>query len=655
MSRQTSTIQRDRDAVLIPLSKLVPAGRRNPRRVKPERDAHRRLVASIRAHGLLQPLVVRPVTAASGDDAPAGRPGAYRVTAGHRRLAALREVHRGDDAVRVPCVVRSADTDEAADAQALAENFAREPMHPLDEATAFAKLARDDGRDAEAIAADFGVAPGYVRQRMKLADLSDAVQSAYRAGEIDTATAEAFAAVPPDRQAAVWAEVGGRPQHAAHVRNMIANGWVDAAHALFDVSQLPDWTVSRDLFGERVLIERAAFLSGQAEALAAERVHLAEDGWAEVVAGCAADVRDRLWSMNEAPHGYDGPTTAKLAKLAERRQELEDRYADLDGDNEPDDAKSDALAAKLEAVDEAERAMTTDAAVHYAEGTKAVGTAFLILDPDGRVRREYRVPRGRPGQATGHGAGVGPDGAASAAPQPPTSDDLRESQLAATFTHQALAVRQALLADPVARRRVLAVALHDRVRAEALAVRHDANATTLHADHADSFASAARDELRRCRAELDPLHDRGLVSDAEAYAAVAALPAERLDALVDLLTVECVTAHLQRRTDLVCRLAEELGVDVRRHWRPDAAWLAGYQKAQLVHLTYQLRGPAYGGAAERKRKSELVAEFAQLFADAAAGTLADGPLAARLNWWLPANLRPQLSADAPAVRSDAAA
>ena len=157
------------------------------------------------------------------------------------------------------------------------------------------------------------------------------------------------------------------------------------------------------------------------------------------------------------------------------------------------------------------------------------------------------------------------------------------------------------------------MALHDRVRAEALAVRHDANGTTLHADHAESFASAARDELRRRRAELDPLHDRGLVSDAEAYAAVAALPAERLDALVDLLTVECVTAHLQRRTDLVCRLAEELGVDVRRHWRPDAAWLAGYQKAQLVHLTYQLRGPAYGGAAERKKKSELVAELAQLF------------------------------------------
>ena len=59
------------------------------RRVKLERDAHRRLVASIRAHGLLAPLVVQP------DDK---NPGAYRVIAGNRRLAALREAYK--DALR---------------------------------------------------------------------------------------------------------------------------------------------------------------------------------------------------------------------------------------------------------------------------------------------------------------------------------------------------------------------------------------------------------------------------------------------------------------------------------------------------------------------------------------------------------------------------
>jgi len=69
---------------LIPLSSLS-ASRRNPRRVKPEREAHRRLVASIRAVGLISPLTVRPLP----DD-----PESFRVVAGKRRLEALRTIYR---------------------------------------------------------------------------------------------------------------------------------------------------------------------------------------------------------------------------------------------------------------------------------------------------------------------------------------------------------------------------------------------------------------------------------------------------------------------------------------------------------------------------------------------------------------------------------
>ena len=627
MTRKLS-IRPDDTSVLIPLSKLIP-GRRNPRRVKPERDAHRRLVASIRAHGLLQPLVVRP------DDA--GASGGYRVTAGNRRLAALREIHRNDGKEpRVPCVIRAVADEDAADAQALAENFAREPMHPLDEAQAFAKLAREDGQGVDAIAADFGVTPAYVRQRMKLATLTDVVQAAYRNGSIDTSTAEAFAAVPPERQEEVWQEVGGNPQHAHHVRNVIAHAWIDAQHALFDLAKLPDGAVSRDLFNDRVLVERKAFLEAQAEALLAERTKLAEDGWSEVVVGPQADVQDRLWSMTEAPQEYDEATSKKLAKIDQRWEKLEAKIAEID------DADEEALQAhqeKLEALETEAEALKKDAPVRYAEATKGVGTAFLILDPDGRVRREFRVPRARhSASVNGHGRG---EGGAVETTQPPTSDDLKEPQLAATFTHQALAVREALLRDSAARRRVLALILHEKVRSEALAVRHDANGTTLCADHTEGFTSAALDALRQRRAELDPLADKHYVEDHDAYAALRALPDKQVNALIDLLTVECVTAHLQRRTELVWRLAEELGVEVRRFWRPDERWLSGYQKVQLAHLIGELRGPVYVTGAESKKKSELVADLAKLFADAAEGRLEDAQLAAKLNAWMPSNLRPQ--------------
>ena len=139
--------------ITVPLSKLT-ASRRNPRRVKPERDAHRRLVASIRAHGLLAPLVVQ------ADEANAGH---FRIIAGNRRLAALREAYKeAAKPPKVPCILRAVD-DQTADALALAENFVREPMHPLDEAEAFAKLAQDEAKSVESIAAEFGVSQPYVR------------------------------------------------------------------------------------------------------------------------------------------------------------------------------------------------------------------------------------------------------------------------------------------------------------------------------------------------------------------------------------------------------------------------------------------------------------------------------------------------------------
>ena len=624
--------------ISVPLSKLIP-NKRNPRRVKPERDAHRQKVASIRAFGLIQPLVVR------ADDKAAG---GYRVIVGNGRLAALRDVYK--DSARppkVPCVLRSVD-DITADALALAENYIREPMHPLDEAEAFAKLAREEAKGVESIAAEFGVSQPYVRQRMKLATLAEPVKAAYRQGGIDTATAEAFASVPADRQLEVWQEVGGNPQHAQHVRNVIAHAWIDAKSATFDVSKLPESAVSKDLFAERVLIERKAFMEAQAEALLAERQKLIEEGWGDVAVGPQADVQDRLYAMSDAPQEYDQPTTAKLEKLADKRSKLEAKIEELEaGPGEFSESEQKAyqdVQAKLESLDDEEQTLTKDAEVHYAEATKAVGTAFLLLDPDGRVRREYRVPRNRR-SVSANGNGQTGDGQPEA-PTPPTSDDLREPQLAATFTHQALAVRELLLKDDRVRRRVLVLILHDKVRSEALSVRHDANGTTVHADRAEGFASTALDTLRKRRAELDPLHDQHYVEDHAAYGAVKRLSEKKLDALIDLLTVECITAHLQRRTELVWQLAAELGVELRRYWRPDERWLSGYQKIQLAHLIGELRGPVYAKAAENKKKSELVSDLAKLFTDAAEGRVEDAKAAAKFNEWLPSNMREEPQTEA---------
>jgi ParB family chromosome partitioning protein len=147
-----SVIQSGQSQLSVPLSRLVPS-RSNPRRVKPSHEADQSLQALIQAYGLLQPLVVRPLE---------GKAKLYEVVAGHRRLLALRKIYRDDGNPKIPCILCDLDA-VTADAVSLGENFGRAAMHPLDEAEAFAKLAKNDGKGVEAIAAEFGIRERYVR------------------------------------------------------------------------------------------------------------------------------------------------------------------------------------------------------------------------------------------------------------------------------------------------------------------------------------------------------------------------------------------------------------------------------------------------------------------------------------------------------------
>lgn len=606
--------------VSVVLSKLV-ATKCNPRKVKPAKDAHRRLVASIKAHGLLQPLVVR--------EAEGGKQ--YLVIAGNRRLAALREVHKGKDA-KIPCMLDKRE-EEPAEAISLAENFAREGMHPLDEAETFAALASGEGKDAEAIAADFGVTKHYVQQRMKLAALAEVIKSNYRQGHIDTAVAEAFSAVPEAKQIELWKELDGNPHHARQVRNRIATAWIDGSRAIFDIATLPAEAVSRDLFDDKVLIERRVFMDAQVRALIEERDKLVETGWSDAVIGQRENVRDRLLSMDAIEPEFDAATTKKLKKLEEQQREVEKQ---LNEANYDDHAAVAALEAKCEAAEAEVQAIVAKADKHFSEQTKARGTVFLILDGDGQVHREYRVPR-RQQKALGKDESNGGDTEGDEA-QAPTSDELSDKQLATAFTHEALAVRDALSKHRGARRRLLVLILHEIIHSDALDIKHDGNAVTLHAFHEEGFKSPAFDALQQKRHEVDPFKDQHHVEDVQAYERLRQVPDAEVDALIEILTVECLTTQLRRPTPLIRHMAKQLNVNVRQFWRPDEAWLASYQKIQLAHLITELMGNINAPSPDRK-KSELVTMLAKLFADAAEGRIVDKKLAERINAWLPVNLR----------------
>lgn len=599
----------------IALSNLI-ADRQNPRRVKPERDAHRRLVASIRAHGLLEPLLVRPEE---------GNKHTFRVIAGGRRLAALKEVHRGEDPT-IDCVVKKVDA-ETASAMSLAENFVREPMHPLDEAEAFARLARDEALGVEAIAGQFGVSKTYVRQRMKLAGLAEVVKGSLRRDDINLSTAEAFAAVPPERQVELWKEVHGKPRDGDQVRNLIRNDWVPITYALFDVNAVDPTAVSEDLFGGRVLMKRSVFFDAQSAALIALREQLLDEGWKEVRIGDREDLQERMLTTDPAPERYDAKSTKALAKIAKQ-------IAKLESIEPKSDEQADRIAARLEALEERDATIASKAEVFYDEPTKARGIVCLMLHADGRLERHYRVPRiaKTSGNESENGIREPKDDAL------PTSNELSANQATTIHTLRAVAVREAVATNKVIRKRLLVLALHPKVHSLALTVRRQSNEPVkLVGKAAGTSEPALRQQQRERFAAIDPLKDSVVIDDTDAYEIVSRLREKELDALIAVLVMETIIGQSHREVPLISLLAEEMKVSLRDHWTPDAEWLGGYQKAQLAHLIGELRGQAHGSAALNRKKSELVAELAGLFEKAAKNPkeIEEEGVADRVNRWVP--------------------
>ena len=139
----------------IPLDKLTHA-RANGRKTEPK-AALDELTASIETLGVLQSLTVRPQKI-KGTKKKAKPNGAYEVLAGGRRLKALKALaskRRIPKNYPVPCQIRG---EGDATELSLAENAVREALHPADQFEAFKRL-HDDGKNADEIAARFGVTP----------------------------------------------------------------------------------------------------------------------------------------------------------------------------------------------------------------------------------------------------------------------------------------------------------------------------------------------------------------------------------------------------------------------------------------------------------------------------------------------------------------
>jgi len=114
------------------------------------------LMASIATHGILTPLLVRPMPEA----------GKYQIAAGHRRFEAAKKL----GLVTVPVQVREMEDQEYFEILHV-ENLQRQDVHPLDEASGFKELLDHGGYDVITLSARIAKSEAYVYQRLKLNDL----------------------------------------------------------------------------------------------------------------------------------------------------------------------------------------------------------------------------------------------------------------------------------------------------------------------------------------------------------------------------------------------------------------------------------------------------------------------------------------------------
>jgi ParB family chromosome partitioning protein len=188
-----TTLHADEELQRLPID-LLQRGKYQPR-IDMRQETLQELADSIKAQGVVQPIVVRPIS-----EAGAGQPRRYEIIAGERRwrAAQIAGLHE------IPAVVRQV-PDSAAIAMALIENIQREDLNPLEEARSLDRLIKEFEMTHASAAEAVGRSRAAVSNLLRLLDLTEEVKSLVEHRALEMGHARALLALENKRQ---QAEVG---------------------------------------------------------------------------------------------------------------------------------------------------------------------------------------------------------------------------------------------------------------------------------------------------------------------------------------------------------------------------------------------------------------------------------------------------------------
>jgi len=197
----------------LPITQLQP-GKYQPR-TRMDEGALTELAESIRAQGLLQPILVRPLPDAQDR---------YEIIAGERRFRAAQMAGLNE----APVLVKVVD-DHVAAAMALIENIQREDLNPLEEAQGIQRLISDFAFTHEQAASAVGRSRSAVSNLLRLLNLAQPVQTMLMAGDIDMGHARALLAVDPATQITLANMIIARRLSVREAEKLVANAGVEAS------------------------------------------------------------------------------------------------------------------------------------------------------------------------------------------------------------------------------------------------------------------------------------------------------------------------------------------------------------------------------------------------------------------------------------------
>ena len=659
----------------VPLSCLALAPE-NVRKTPANQFAEAELVASIKAHGLLENLVAR------ADDPDSDGTERFAVVAGGRRLAALKALAEDgtlDADHRVPCKIAA---NGNAGELSLAENVIRIAMHPADQVVAFSQLARF-GVTAAAIAARFGVTERLVEQRLRLGNAAPELLDAYRADDIDLETLKAFSVTTDhDRQRTIWERVAGqgyRPS-AWQVKRMLTEERVPAGSPMarfvgVDAYEAAGGPVLRDLFADEhengVWLENPALLIE----LAMKRLQAAADElstrwkWAEAMADVDWSATARFGRIHPEPAEPTDAEKAEIEKLRTRHDEL----ANMD-----DDAWTEALVEEAEGIEPRLDAIEAEieARARFKPEDFAIAGCIATIGRDGTLQviqglvKPEDIPKPAEAadadtntqSANGGDTDTGSDSGRIAGPAMSTpmqlpkdreaearkeagvgiglGDDLRSIRTALVKAHLANDFEAAfdLMVFQLVRA-VFAQGYTGSWHALDIAFNETADRPTTRTND-DEFAAWNPGEAMLADWSHLPFEWMEGDDDAACFAALRELPRADKEKLFAAAVARTVKGQLAfehgARPELEATVAR-LDIDFAKHVRPTADMLwSRIRKDRILDVARQTLGTAWASARSKYKKADLATAMEEAFA---AGTPPVGigatAHAAALTWTMP--------------------